>query len=249
MLFFPQLMLYPVIKRSVQRSVVNVLADGRSDLFGDAAAASLAWEMRIKGMTAAEWNAVQAVFVAASGRWQTFTFLDPVGNLLEQSENFGVSPWVNAALIQLTTGVADPLGTTRATRVVNAGAAAESVVQALNVPATYQYCLSVWARTIGGSRVTLAIGSSWKTFALTAQWQRISFAGSGTTFGAQLDAGASVDLFGMQVEAQMGPSDYKMTTARGGVYERARFADDRLTATAQGTDIYDAVIRIVNTEN
>ena len=59
-----------------------------------------------------------------------------------------------------------------------------------------------------------------KTFALTTAWQRISFtanlgqATTSVTFGAQLAAGAIVDLFGMQVEAQLAPSDYKMTTRR-----------------------------------
>ena len=51
----------------------------------------------------------------------------------------------------------------------------------------------------------------------------------------------------MQVEAQLAPSDYKMTTTRGGVYSNARFAQDQIAVTAQGTDVYDAVIRIVNT--
>ena len=69
------------------------------------------------------------------------------------------------------------------------------------------------------------------------------------TFGAQLAAGRSVDLFGMQVEAQLGPSDYKKTGDRGGVYAKARFGQMQLTVTAQGTDVYDAVIQIVNTES
>jgi hypothetical protein len=60
-------------------------------------------------------------------------------------------------------------------------------------------------------------------------------------------AGGSVELFGMQVEAQMGPSDYKITGAVGGVYSKARFGSDQLTVTAQGTDVYDAVVQIVST--
>jgi hypothetical protein len=249
MTVFPQLMVYPVTKREVKRTVVNALRDGSVDLVGDPAAAAVAWEMRAAGMTLAEWESVQALFTGVAGRWRTFTFLDPVGNLLEQSENFAVSPWANGALVSLTTAITDPLGTTRATRVVNGGGAAASVAQTLAVPGTFQYCLSVWAKTTAGSSVTLVQGASTKSFALSSQWSRIFFTGSGVTFAAQLDAGASVDLFGMQVEAQIAPSDYKKTTTRSGVYTKARFADDRLTVTAQGTDIYDAVIRIVNTEN
>jgi hypothetical protein len=53
----------------------------------------------------------------------------------------------------------------------------------------------------------------------------------------------------MQAEAQLGPSDYKPTGARGGVYSKARFDTDQLTVTAQGTEVHDAVIRIVSTES
>ena len=260
MLFFPQLStgasaLYPVTKTSVQRTVLNTLGDGSTVGFPDPDAAALAWELHASGMTLAEWTAIETLFQATSGRWQTFTFLDPAGNLLAQSETFGASAWTNGALIELTTGIDDPLGTTRATRVVNAGSAPLAVAQTLGVPANFEYCISVWARTIAGSSVTLMIGTATQTFALSTAWARISFStnlrssDTPVTFGAQMIAGASVDLWGMQVEAQLAPSDYKMTTANGGVYANARFAEDQITVTAQGTDVYDAVIRIVNTEN
>jgi hypothetical protein len=98
-------------------------------------------------------------------------------------------------------------------------------------------------------------GSVAKPFVPGAAWKRISVAGNcgqnttSVTFGAQLAAGASVDLFGMQADAQLAPSDYRKTGVSGGVYPKARFAQDRLTVTAQGTDVYDAVVRIVNTES
>ena len=257
---FPQLLtgasaLYPVTLKLIQRTAVNVLGDGSSVVFADPDAAATGWELHASGMTLAEWTAVESLFVAASGMWQTFTFLDPTGNLLEQSEDFGAGAWTNGALIELTTGVADPLGTTRATGVINAGEAAESVAQTLAVPGNFYYCLSVWARTDGASTVTLMIGSTSKTFALTSAWQRISLAlnlgtsATTVTFGAQLAVGASVDLFGMQVESQLAASDYKMTTTQSGVYPNARFGADTFTVTAQGTDVFDAVIPIVNTEN
>jgi hypothetical protein len=260
---FPQLAtgasaLYPVIKRSVQRTVLNTLSDGRKDAFADADGVVREWELRAAGLTPNEWDAIESLFQTVSGRWQTFTFLDPTANLLLQSENFGGSAWTNGALIQLTTGIADPLGTTRATRVVNAGIAVEAAAQTLSVPGSFQYCLSVWARSTGGSSVTLALsttgGSIAKTFALSAQWRRVALAGNlglnttAVTFGAQLEAGASVDLFGMQAEAQLAPSDYKRNEASGGVYAKARFAEDQLTVRAQGTEVYDAVIKIVDTE-
>ena len=260
MLVFPQLVtgaaaLYPVTRRSIQRTVVNTLGDGRTDVFSDPDASAVAWDLQARGLTTAEREAIEALFQATSGMWKTFTFLDPTGNLLARSEEFGATAWTNGALIQLTAGIDDPFGTTRATRVINAGQAVEAVAQTLSVPGNFQYCLSVWARTIGESNVGLARSTTTKTFSLSGQWQRISFAGNleqnttSVTFGAQLNPGASVDLFGMQVEAQLAPADYKRTSARGDVYSKARFAEDRITVTARGTDVYDAVFRIVNTES
>ncbi len=264
MLVFPQLVtgasaLYPVIRKSLQRTVVNTMGDGRTDVFADPDAAATAWELHATGMTLSEKNAIEALFASTSGMWQTFTFLDPVGNLLSDSENFSAGAWTNGPLIELTTGIADPLSTTRATRAINAGGTAASIAQTLAVPGTFQYCLSVWARTIGTSGVTLTVsttgGNASKTFALTGSWVRISLssnlgqATTSVTFGVELVAGASVDLFGMQLEAQPAPSDYKMTETQGGVYSKARFGNDQSTVTAQGADVYDAVIRIVNTES
>lgn len=263
MLVFPQLTtgasaLYPLTKNSIQRTVVNTLGDGSTVVYADPAAAAMAWELQASGLTAAEWNAIEALFQATSGMWQTFTFLDPTANLLLFSEDFGATAWTNDPLIQLTTGTGDPLGTTRATTAVNAGQAPGAVAQALSVPGNFQYCLSVWARSQSGSTITLmqstAGGSLTSTFSPTGQWTRVALSGNlqqGTTtvtFGAQLNPGGSVDFFGMQMEAQLAPSDYRQTGASGGVYAKARFAEDKITVTAQGTDVFDAVIKIVDTE-
>jgi hypothetical protein len=263
MLVFPQLVtgasaLYPVKKTSIQRTAVNTLPDGTWVVFADPDGAAKAWELHASGMTLAEWNAIEALFEATSGMWQTFTFLDPTWNLLAQSEDLGSGVWTNGALVDLTTSISDPLGTTRATRVTNGGQAAAAVAQPLNVPGNFEYCFSTWARTIANSSVTLVASTTGaslsQTFVLSGNWSRVVLAGNlgqsttQVTFGAQLDPGVTVDLFGMQVEAQLGPSDYKQTTQQGGVYAKARFGSDNITVTAQGTDVYDAVIQIVDTE-
>jgi hypothetical protein len=264
MLVFPQLTtgavaLYPVTRQSALRTVVNTLGDGSTVIYSDPDATQTMWEIQAKGLTAAEWSSIEALFDAVAGQWQNFTLLDPAGNLFADSELLSAGAWTNGALIELTAGIGDPLGTTRATRVVNAGIAAEAVEQALAVPGNYQYSLSTWAKTIGGSSVTLTAsttgGSVATTFPLTTSWQWISIpvnlaqSTTSVTFGAQLAAGATVDLFGMQVEAQPAPSAYKMTGTNGGVYASARFASDSLMVRAQSTDVYDATIRIVSGGN
>jgi len=261
MLVFPQLTtgavaLYPVTRQTVQRTVVNTLSDGSTVIYSDPDAAETMWEIQAKGLTAAEWNSIEALFDAVAGQWQPFTLLDPAGNLFADSELLSSGAWVNGALIELTAGVSDPLGTTRATQVVNTGIAAESVGQTLAVPGNYQYCLSTWAMTVGGSSVTLAASTAGAsvstTFPLTTDWQWISIPVNlaqstiSVTFAAELAAGATVDLFGMQVEAQLAPSAYKMTGTNGGVYAGARFASDSLTVRAQSTDVFDVTIRILS---
>ncbi len=95
---------------------------------------------------------------------------------------FGAAAWTNGALIELTAGIDDPLGTTRATRVVNAGSRRTAVAQTLAVPGNFEYCLSVWARTMAGSSVTLtmrdggedvrAVGTGGRGFRSRRIWDR-----------------------------------------------------------------------------
>jgi hypothetical protein len=257
-LVFPQLAtgaaaIYPVTRKSTARTVVNALSDGSTVVLADPDALLRQWELRAPGMSAAEWGAVETLFQAASGRLETFTFLDPAGNLLASSEDFGAPEWNNGASIHLTAGVGDPLGGTGAMTVSNSGVLAEAVEQPLAVPGDFEYSLSVWARGSGSVALVASTtgGSATRSFAVASQWKRmamnigLSQNTSSVTFGAQLAPSATVDLFGMQVEAQPGMSDYKKTGA-GGVYAKTRFFDDQLMVRALSTDVFDAVIRVVS---
>jgi hypothetical protein len=110
MLVFPQLVtgaaaLYPLTKRLVRRTAVNDLSDGSKVMLEDPDAATSDWELRAKGLTETEAAAIEALFDAAAGRWKTFTFLDPAGNLLANSEEFDAPTWSNGPLVQLTPGI------------------------------------------------------------------------------------------------------------------------------------------------
>jgi hypothetical protein len=253
---FPQLStgasaLYPVARRTVARTVVNEMSDGSAIVYSDPDGRRREWELRASGLTEEEWAAIEALFTAVRGQLQTFTFLDPAGNLLARSEEFGDPVWTNGPLIQLTPGVGDPFGTTRATGVVNVGAAAQGVTQTLAAPGEFRYSLSVWARSGAGGGVTLfAGGASLVVAALTPVWRRYSLsvapgaAAASVTFGVQVPAAGSLDLFGMQVEAQVGVSDYKRTFGSGGVYQ-ARLGGDELAVRARGADEFEVAVRIV----
>jgi hypothetical protein len=260
MLVFPQLStgasaLYALSKLRVQRTVVNALADGRTDVFADPDAAQAMWEMRARGLTRSEWDAIESLFEQTAGGWKSFTFLDPAGNLLAWSEDFAGNAWALDPLMAPAAGIADPWGTARATRFTNSAQSTGSITQTLAAPADFQYCLSLWARSGAGSPISLRVGATTGTFALGPAWKRLTMpahsgpAADTVACAVEIGAGAAMDLFGMQLEAQPAASPYKQTGARGGVYSNARFASDELTVTAQSTDVFDALIQIVSTEN
>jgi hypothetical protein len=261
MLVFPQMTtgsvaLYPLERKRGRRTVVNRLLDGSSVVYADPDWAERQWELQCVGLNETEWGAVADLFDLATGRLETFTFLEPAGNLLAQSEGFGAAEWDNSALIGVTGGFADPFGGTSTGRVVNSGTAAGDVGQVLAVPGGFQYAVSVWARMSAAGSVALFAsttgGSVERSFDVGTAWRRLVMpVGLGldtesVTFGARLGTGVTVDLFGMQVDAQVGAGGYQKTGARGGVHSQARFGNDVLTVRARGTDVFDAAIRIVS---
>ena len=184
--------------------------------------------------------------------WIRRGICSPIAKLLSAGS------WTNGALISLTAGIGDPLGTTRATRVVNGGDCGgggdADAGGAGELSILLEYVGEDSGRIErdsdgfddGGERGDYV--STDGELAADFDSVNLALATASVTFGAQLAAGATVDLFGMQVEAQLAPSDYKMTGTNGGVYSSARFASDSLTVMAQSTDVYDATIRIVRRE-
>ncbi len=260
MLVFPQLATggsgqYPVIRRQRLRTVVNELPDGTVVRYADTDAGETRWEMRLSGLTTAEWSQIETLFTAAEGRLKTFTFLDPAANLVSWSEDLSKPVWSKDPMIQLTPAIDDLLGTTRATRAVNTAQAAQRISQTLAAPGWFHYCLSVSARGSSPGSMTLfastASGTQSKAVALTTGWRRYEWSGNlqltetSVEFGIELDPGAMVDLFGSQVEAQPGASLYKPTFAGGGVYAQARFQDDALAVTTRGPNQHAVTVRIV----
>lgn len=259
MLYFPQLATgaggqFPIRRRAVRRTVVNACLDGRMVKLGDPGASSVEWEMALTGLTSEEWGALKSLFEAVEGRLGSFGFLDPIDNLLKWSEDLSQATWTKDAGLELTAGVADPLGTTRATRITNSGGGAAVIQQTLAVPGGYQYCLSVWARSSEAGEVWLLrsseAGPAKKQFKTWGAWSRLVYstkledASETVSFGVELGAGRTVEVFGFQVEAQRGASQYKKTTSRGGVYTEAYFLEDALQLTSEGPGEHSGVVRV-----
>jgi hypothetical protein len=255
MAVFPQLTtgaaaLYPLRRSRRRRSVINTLGDGSQLRYSDPDLSETQWRLEAVGLSGEEWGAIETLFADVRGRFGTFKLLEPVGNLLLQSEGFDQPEWDNSPLTSVSGGQADPLGETGAATIT--GTSVE-VAQVLAVPGNFQYSLSVWVKSAVGATATLFAtttgGSNEKAFMLSAAWTRIAMpvamglATDSVKFGVRLTDAAQV--FGMQVEAQPGAGGYQKTDAKGGVHEVARFDEDALTVRARGTDVFDAVIRIV----
>lgn len=245
---------YPITARRIVRNVVNEAADGRQYKYADANFARAEWDIRLAALTDVEWASVEDLFAESNGRLGTFTFLDPLDNLLRHSEDFNQPQWESDPLLALVDGQADPWASQRATRLTNNGPVFQELKQTVALPGTYKYCLSVMARAQApvSLRVRLSAGPSYadRHVALTADWQHISlFADldwpeAGVIASFALPAGGSADLAGAQLEAQLAASTYKKTGATSGVYANARFASDRLLQSTTDVDQHETVIRI-----
>lgn len=117
-------------------------------------------------VSTAELATLSAFFDTCLGRFNSFIFLDPGGNLINNSENFSASSWSGASVG--ATGVTDPFGGTRASTV--SGSIDTIVIPLGNLPANFILCVSIWCRALsGGQSMTLGFqGLQTQTWALPA---------------------------------------------------------------------------------
>jgi hypothetical protein len=251
MLHFPQLSSgalaqYPFSKRRTSRTVANAHPDGSTSKLLDSSFDLVKWQLVFSELTTEERNALESFFEAAEGRLEEFTFLDPTNNLLLWSEDLTASAWVKDPMLQLTGSIQDPEGTTRATGIGNTGGTSQRIQQAISAPAWFRYCFSFYARsdqpvnvsllrstTTAEDRVTIVSGPNWRRLVQSGNSQSGEEA---ISFGIELEAGSSVEVYGMQVEAQPNPSTYRKTTTRSGVYQKCRFDSDKLQMAADGPE-------------
>lgn len=257
MLVFPQLTSggnaqYPLVRSVADRTVANVLQDGTAVKFEDVSAGRTRWTLSFESLNDTERLAIQQLFLAAEGELNTFTLLDPASNLLAWSEDLTKPVWIADPLIQATAGVADPFGGTRAWTLTNAGQATQKIAQSIAGPAGFEYCFSVYVRGTGS--VSLLRGTSdIRTVSLTSRWERASTAGrlsvTADTFqvAIALDPGASVQVFGPQLEAQPAAGPYRRSLGVQGVAS-VRFESDQLTTAGVGLDRNRSIIRLVSVE-
>lgn len=259
-LVFPQLKTgaggqYPLVRRRKWASVTNVLTDGRVVNYASAIPPTNIWELTLADLTDDEADSIQELFQSVEGRRGTFTFVDPTANLLAHSEELDSPCWTKGPMVELVGGIADPLGGVRGFRFINAGQAPQNLSQTVSAPAWFGYCFSVYAKSVAASSISLTRSSASSThqrlFALGSDWTRCTLSGTlnssgeNVSFALGLPAGGSIDIFGIQAEAQPGASSYKRTAVRNGVFTNARFDHDTLRLISEGPDQNRFNLRII----
>jgi len=260
MLYFPQLSSgatgqFPMQRQRTARTVVNRSIQDYTVKLADPGAAVTQWNLSFNEMSDQELAALEALFQAVEGRLTPFTFLDPCDNLLAWSEQQDQPVWQADPLLTLTANISDPLGGTGAFQLTNPSGATLLLQQSIAAPASLNYCLSVYARSNSSARVWLVRGTETNAGSISTGWTRLTSAGQlessgdSLSFGVALDPGSTVDVFGMQVEAQPAASLYKKTAENGGVYSNVRFRDDTLVITTIGPGRHSSKVSLVNVEH
>src|SRR5258708_40136216 len=110
MLYYPQLSTgavsqFPMTRRTPVPSISNLLPSGDTIRMSDPGAAVVRWRLRYSNLADEEWAPLDQLFEAAQGRLATFTFLDPMDNLLMWSEDWTRPVWSSDPLLQVSAGV------------------------------------------------------------------------------------------------------------------------------------------------
>jgi hypothetical protein len=256
MLVYPQLesgalTQFPVLKVRRPRTVINRAADGSSIRIADSPAETTEWVLTYEDLSEDEAAALQSFFGAAEGRLQGFTFVDPTGNLLARSEQLDNEVWQRDPLLSVSAGIADPKGGAAAWQLRNQSGGDQQAGQTLAAPGDYQYCLSAYVRSAAPTTVALSIAGRAAERPATQQWTRLSVSGPGDLaansvhFGITVPAGAAVEVYGLQVEAQSAASSY-MASTRGGVYENAHLGEDVLTISRTSENRHSCTVKIIH---
>lgn len=242
---------YPVTRSRRWRAILNQLESGEQIMLPDTTAGQIEWLLSFEGLTYEEAAGLSSLFTASQGSFGAFTFVDPLANLLGWSENLSQPNW-QPGLMQIAGGVTDPLGTQRAWSVSNTTPGAQALQQTLALSGDYVACFSAYLRSNAQQAVTMQRDNLVSTVTVGPAWARESVSGTGVSgsvqsnFAIVLSAGQTIDIWGLQVEAQPCASAYKLTTTPHGVYSETYFEDDELSITSTSMGLSSCKIRLIS---
>ena len=255
MSWFPQIGLgsiaqFPVTRSRKWRAIVSEVESGEQIMLPDPSAGQIEWRLTFQDLSDTE-AGLSTLFTASQGSFGAFTFVDPLANLLGWSEDLTQPNW-QPGLLHTNGSVGDPLGGNRASSISNASAGTQALQQTLEIPGDYVACFSAWIRSDAAGTVTLQRDNVQVTVATGPAWKREFVSGKGLSAATQsmfsivLTAGHTVDIWGLQVEAQPYPSAYKQTGAPEGIFEETYFENDELTMTSTSVGLSSCEISLIS---
>jgi hypothetical protein len=256
MSFYPQIgqgsvAQFPLRRTRKWRAITNQLESGEQFIVPDTTGGQIEWYLRYSDLSDAETASLNNLFAASFGAYGSFTFIDPLANLLGWSEDFSKPDW-QLGLLSQTPGLRDPLGTQRASAIANGTSGMLQLSQSLGLSGDYVTCFSLWVRLNAAGTVVLQRDAAQSIAAIGPQWTRINVTATGaagaasSTFSIGIAAGQTIDVFGPQVEAQPFPSVYRQTAAALGIYGETYFATDDITVTSTAPGLSSCSIKLIS---
>src|SRR3954452_22210045 len=256
---FPQLtsgalVQYPLHKTRTVRNVTNVLSDGTLVLLPDQGAARLVWDLQYTGLVEAEVTSLKELFQNRKGPLLPFIYIDPSDNMLVWSTDPRTQPWQAPTVLKIENGIAGPSKAGDAFRITNTGQSIQELTQTVNVPNGYFYCLSFYARSAAPQLLTafrrgastvqesqILIDAAWNRFWTSG---RLRESGNGITVGLSFSVGQQIEVFGLQLEAQVSPSQYRPTFRRASVYSNAHWAMNELSVISESPGLFSTSVTV-----
>lgn len=182
-------------------------------------------------ITDAEVTTLENFFNSMNGRYGQFAFLDPVGNLVPNSESF-------------SGGAYDPYQGNRA------GYASYLSAQVLPSDGYgITLCTSVWVQAYAGAVFNIGFtGSTGNVTVSSGRWTRIWWSGTVQTSGAVYAtvSGPGCTMFGFQCVPLPGPGAYAKTPGSGyGYHPNCRFDTDDFVVRYVGPNQNSVTLPIV----
>jgi hypothetical protein len=177
--------------------------------------------------------------------------------LLAHSEDFTAEIWTCDPQLQSISGEVDPLGGQSATLLINTGQAPQTITQRIAAPGWFTYCFSIYLRASATCAIDIVQANATveqrRNLVVTNEWARFASSGllstgdDGVRFGIEVPPGASLFVFGAQVESQPAAGPYKRTLNRSGVYPNSRFDQDFLWDTIEATGQHSTTLLVTST--
>ena len=242
---------FPVRRVRKWRWIENLSESGARITVPDAGTGEVEWRLSYSDLSDSEVAGLNGLFTASCGTYAPFGFVDPLANLLAWSEDLTRADWQHSSLL-VSGGLSDPLGGHAAWLLTNTTGGELKCSQSLGLPGSYVAAFSLWIRADhpvtpaldrDGTRAQAAAGTTWSRVSLGAA----GVAGAEvSTFSVVVPAGASVQVFGFQAEAQPFPSQYKPSGAAAGIYPETYFGSDELIVRATGSGLSATDISLVS---